>query len=85
MATVTIHEAKTQLAKLIARVEAGEEIVIARRKEPVARLMPVLQKKKRPPAGYLKGKVSIPDSFFFGPLPEAELRLWEGGDEDSSR
>jgi prevent-host-death family protein len=85
MATVTIHEAKTQLSKLIARVEAGEEIVIARGKEPVARLMPVLGKKKRPPAGFLKGKVSIPDSFFFDPLPEEELRLWEGGDEDSSR
>jgi prevent-host-death family protein len=85
MATVTIHEAKTQLSRLIARVEAGEEIVIARGKEPVARLMPVLHKKKRPPAGFLKGKVSIPDSFFFDPLPEEELRLWEGGDEDSSR
>ena len=85
MATVTIHEAKTQLSRLIARVEAGEEIVIARGKEPVARLMPVLHKKKRPPAGFLKGKVSIPDSFFFDPLPEEELRLWEGGDEDSPR
>jgi prevent-host-death family protein len=85
MATVTIQEAKTQLSRLIARVEAGEEIVIARGKVPVARLMPVLHKKKRPPAGFLKGKVSIPDSFFFGPLPEEELRLWAGGDEDSSR
>jgi prevent-host-death family protein len=85
MATVTIHEAKTQLSRLIARVEAGEEIVIARGKVPVARLMPVLRQKKRPPAGFLKGKVSIPDSFFFGPLPEAELRLWECGAENSSR
>ena len=85
MATVTIHEAKTQLSRLIARVEAGEEIVIARGKEPVALLIPVLHKKKRPPAGFLKGKVSIPDSFFFDSLSEEELRLWEGGDEDSSR
>jgi prevent-host-death family protein len=85
MATVTIHEAKTQLSRLIARVEAGEEIVIARGNEPVARLVPVLRKKKRPPAGFLKGKVSTPDSFFFDPLPKEELRLWEGGDEASSR
>ena len=41
MATVTIHEAKTQLSRLIARAERGEEIVIARGKEPVVRLTPV--------------------------------------------
>ena len=82
MATVTIHEAKTQLSRLIARVEAGEEIVIVRGKDPVARLMPVLHKKKRPPAGFLKGKVSIPDSFFFDPLPEDELKLWSGEGDD---
>jgi prevent-host-death family protein len=41
MATVTIHQAKTELSKLIARAEAGEEIVIARGKEPVVRLAPV--------------------------------------------
>ena len=38
MATVTIHEAKTNLSKLIARAEAGEEIIIARGKQPVAKL-----------------------------------------------
>ena len=41
MSTVTIHDAKTNLSKLIARVEAGEEIVIARGKTPVARLTPI--------------------------------------------
>jgi prevent-host-death family protein len=41
MSTVTIHAAKTNLSKLIARVEAGEEIVIARGKTPVARLTPI--------------------------------------------
>ena len=84
MATVTIHEAKTQLSKLIARAEAGEEIVIARGKEPVVRLAPVRAKPSREP-GYLKGFAEIPDSFFFDPLPEEELRLWEGSDDDPLR
>ena len=48
MATVTIHQAKSQLSKLIARAEAGEEIVIARGKEPVVRLAPIAAKKPRP-------------------------------------
>lgn len=85
MATVTIHEAKTQLSKLIARAEAGEEIVIARGKDPVVRLTPVPRPKRRPKAGFLKGKVDIPDAFFFDPLPEEELRLWEGDDESPPR
>ena len=80
MAIVTIHEAKTQLSKLIARAEAGEEIVIARGKEPVVRLDPITPKTIRRDPGFLKG--SIPDSFFFDPLPEEELALWEGSGED---
>jgi prevent-host-death family protein len=86
MATVTIHHAKTNLSKLIARAEAGEEIVIARGNEPVVRLAPVESKKRKREPGWLKGKVpDLPDSFFFDPLPEEELRLWEGeGDEENS-
>ena len=45
MATVTIHQAKTNLSKLIARAEAGEEIVIARGSNPVVRLAPLETKK----------------------------------------
>jgi prevent-host-death family protein len=85
MATVTIHQAKTHLSKLIARAEAGEEIVIARGKEPVARLTPVARPKLRPEAGIWKGKLNIPDSFFFDPLPEDELKFWEGSDDDPLR
>ena len=81
--TVKIHQAKTTLSKLIARVEAGEEIVIARDDKPVAKLVPAEAKKKRPQFGALKGKLPhIPDSFFFDPLPEEELRAWEGSDDD---
>ncbi len=82
MATVTIHQAKTNLSKLIARVEAGEEVVIMRGKNPVARLTPIPTGKRKPSFGMLKDKIrSLPDEFFFDPLPEEELRLWEGGDE----
>ena len=76
MPTVNVHEAKTQLSRLLAQAEAGEEVIIARRGEPVVRLVVCKPKGKRQP-DVLKGKVVIPDSFF-EPLPEEELRLWEG-------
>lgn len=82
MATVKMHEAKTQLSRLIARVEAGEEIVIARGKAPVAKLV-ALPRAHRRVFGALKGKYAVPpNSFFFDPLPEDELKAWQGGDED---
>ena len=84
MATVTVHVAKTNLSKLLERVEAGEEIVIARGKKPVARLVPigvpshVLRKRT---FGAFKGKLGLPDSFFFDPLPEDELKRWQEADD----
>lgn len=85
MATITIHQAKTELSKLIARAEAGEEIVIARGKQPVARIVGAAVVKRRPRFGALKGKFELPDAFFFDPLPEDELRLWEAAGEDPLR
>jgi prevent-host-death family protein len=82
MTIFTIHQAKTNLSRLIARAEAGEEIVIARGKEPVVKLTPVAAFARRRVPGVLKGLVNIPDSFFFDPLPEEELKLWEGSDDD---
>jgi prevent-host-death family protein len=65
---VNIHEAKTHLSRLVERVEAGEEITIARAGRPVARLVPVQQRRPRRP-GLWKGRVVIsPD--FDDPLPE---------------
>jgi prevent-host-death family protein len=62
MATqVNVHEAKTQLSKLLKRAEAGEEIVIARDGTPVARLAPVEQPVVQ--LGWAKGKVWIADDF----------------------
>jgi prevent-host-death family protein len=82
MPTFTIHQAKTNLSKLIARASAGEEVVITRGSDPVARLTPISSSKRNPSFGMLKGKMpSLPDEFFFDPLPEEDLRLWEGGDE----
>ena len=75
MVTVNVHEAKTHLSRLLARVEAGEEVVIARNGKPVARLAP-LRGKRQP--GAFKGLIKIDDSFF-DPLPEEELKAWEGG------
>ncbi len=76
MFLVNVHEAKTQLSRLLARVEAGEEVVIARRGEPVARLVGCKPRSRRQP-DVLKGKIVIPESFF-DPLPEDELSAWEG-------
>ena len=83
MAAVSIHKAKTNLSKLIARVEAGEDVVIMRGKSPVARLTSIGTQKRKLTFGMLKGKMPpLPDEMFFEPLPEEELRLWEGEDED---
>ena len=76
MVVVNVHQAKTQLSRLLAQVEAGEEVVVARRGKPVARLVAFEPRGKRCP-DVLKGKVIIPDSFF-DPLPEEELKSWEG-------
>lgn len=75
--TVTIHKAKTNLSQLIARAEAGEEIVIARAGTPVAKLVPIVPPKPKRVFGSMKGKIALDESFF-DPLPEDELRLWNG-------
>ncbi len=56
MTTVTIHAAKTQLSKLIERAEAGEEVIIARGKTPVIRLVPI-GAPEQGQFGAMKGKV----------------------------
>jgi len=75
MSTVNIHQAKTQLSRLLVQVEAGEEVVIARNGKPVARLVRFRDRGKRR-FGALRGKISIDESFF-DPLPESELAAWE--------
>ena len=74
MPVVNVHQAKTQLSRLLAQVEDGQEVVIARNGKPVARLVSCNIRGKRE-FGSLAGQVSIDDSFF-DPLPEAELSAW---------
>jgi antitoxin (DNA-binding transcriptional repressor) of toxin-antitoxin stability system len=68
MATVTIHAAKTTLSPLLARIEAGEEIVLARGKHPIAKLVPYHPVGPKRQFGALRGVVSVGPEFF-EPLP----------------
>lgn len=78
MATVTVHEAKTHLSRLIAQALEGEEVVIARGKVPAVKLVPVEAPAKfRRKPGALKGLIGFDESFF-DPLPDDELALWNG-------
>ena len=77
MVKVKVHEAKTNLSRLLARVEAGEEIVILRGDNPVAKLVPAGFAPKTRRAGRLKNQAKL-DPSFFDPLPEDELKRWEG-------
>ena len=73
---VNVYEAKTQLSRLLARVEAGEEVVIARSGRAVARLVPVAASARRSP-GALAGQIEIgPD--YDAPLPDAVRLPFEG-------
>lgn len=76
MKTFTIHEAKTNLSRLIEKACEGEEIIIARGAAPVARLVPLTDVKGRRKPGSLKGKLQVGPEFF-EPMPEEELRAWE--------
>jgi prevent-host-death family protein len=63
MIEVNIHEAKTHLSRLLAQVEAGEEVIIARSGEPVAKLVAFAKPSKKRVLGQYKGKVIIADDF----------------------
>jgi prevent-host-death family protein len=76
MKTVTIHEAKTTLSRLIEKACRGEEVVIARGQDPVARLVPISGRKGRRKLGILKGKLVVGPEFFEA-LPPEELDRWE--------
>ncbi len=60
---VNVHAAKTQLSKLIERVEAGEEIVIGRAGKPVAKLVPYVAERPKRVFGRLKGQIRILPGF----------------------
>jgi prevent-host-death family protein len=76
-ATYNMHDAKTHLSRLAERAAAGEEIVIARNGRPLARLMPLEQRRKPRRLGLWKGEVWIGDAFD-DPLPADIQRHFEG-------
>jgi prevent-host-death family protein len=76
MTVVTIHNAKTNLSQLLARVEAGEEIILARGKQPIARLVPFHAPAAKRRFGAMRGIISVGPEFF-EPLPTEELADWE--------
>lgn len=76
METVTIHTAKTTLSQLLGRVEAGEEIILARGKEPIAKLVPFQPAPPKRQFGALRGILSVGPEFF-EPLSEQDLAAWE--------
>ncbi len=84
MKAVNTHEAKTQLSRLLRRVATGEEITIANRGVPVARLVPVPPKKAQRVLGILRGEFSVPDDFD-APLPDDLLDLFEGRKKKRSK
>jgi prevent-host-death family protein len=69
---VNIHQAKTQLSKLVERANRGEEIVIAKAGKPIAKLVPLDECRERRP-GLAKGRLT---EAFFEPLPAEELEAW---------
>jgi prevent-host-death family protein len=73
---VNIHEAKTNLSRIVDEVAAGAEVVIAKAGKPMARLIPINPKVRPKHLGLLKGKVRVPDNFN-QPLDEKVLTEFE--------
>ena len=72
---VNVHDAKTRFSQLLEQAHAGQEIILAKAGKPYARMVPLATDSARRQPGRLAGRV---DDAFFDPLPEAELRAWEG-------
>lgn len=77
MDKVNIHQAKTQLSRLVELAASGEEIIIAKSGKPIARLVAYAPKGEHRRPGLLRGKIRIKKSFE-RPLPKALLASFEG-------
>ena len=80
MIKVNVHEAKTHLSRYLDQVEAGETLILCRHNIPIAEVRRIKRKLKK------KRVFGLDDGFgvsptFFDPLPEDELRLWNGEGE----
>jgi prevent-host-death family protein len=87
--TVNMHEAKTHLSKLVARVEGGEQIVITRAGKPAAKLVPVPKKLGPRKLGGWEGKFDVPSLEEWAEMKRETAREFEGkifpSDEDLRR
>jgi prevent-host-death family protein len=77
MTVVNIDDAKTQLSKLVEEAAAGNDVVIARRGKPVARLTRLGSSKRKLKFGVLKGKIKV-SADFDAPLPNEVSRRFGG-------
>jgi antitoxin (DNA-binding transcriptional repressor) of toxin-antitoxin stability system len=76
MRFIKVHQAKTNLSKLIEQACNGEEVIIQRGATPVVRLVAIGEVKGRRQPGVLRGKLRV-GAEFFEPLPAEELSPWE--------
>lgn len=79
MITVNIHEAKTQLSKLVERASKGESFIIAKAGKPMVKVVPLEATKKLKRIGFLKGKIKMPADF--DRMDKDIERLFYGEDE----
>ena len=77
MSKINIHDAKTNLSRLIEKAAKGDEVIISRAGEPVARLVPIKTAAARRRKGLLKNKIKIRPGFY-KPLPEETIAAFEG-------
>ena len=77
MTSINIHEAKTQLSRLVDEAAAGKDVIIARGGKPIARLTSLKPAPNKIRFGVLKGKVKVAKDFD-APLPDEVLAQFEG-------
>jgi prevent-host-death family protein len=76
--TINIHDAKTNLSKLIEKAVKGESFIIAKAGKPLVKVMAIGQlEAPKPRIGFMKGRISVPDNF--DDLGRAEIAgMFEG-------
>ena len=83
MQTVNIHEAKTQLSRLVAKAAAGEPFVIAKAGKPLVKVValdaPEAKPKKR--VGFLAGQIKVPDLNVWREMDREIEKMFYGEDE----
>jgi len=85
MLTINISEAKTHLSRLIEKVAAGEEIIIAKAGKPIAKLVPLYSAPSTRSLGIFQEKLNVPEDFDAALPEEVALQFQSGAIEPSSR